>query len=1332
MTFCTRRLPRLCLVALLVFLILVAILTLSARIALPFLAYYKPTLEGRLSEFLKSPVTIAELDARWEGAGPVLRARGVQISDPMSRQAQFDELLIDLNVPRSIMSGSAVMDELTLVGVDLVLDYSRERGVELHGVTRGNSRNAENESTSGSSKNRNRGFDALAWLSTASRVGILDTQLTLELPDDSNIVIDDLNLRVENKAGVHQVRMDMKLPPELGDGIEIGADLNGVSNLKKVGGDVYIKAADFKAAGFNRVLSAYDINLPALEALAERGTNAELELWAQVDKGSVDRVNGRTAIGQSAVDDPTADSLFGDLLWVRNDDGGWRFSATDVGIGRRGSETTFDEIHLGTAVKSAYRPQWIVLRTADTQVQPVVNTVTKLLPSAVPAAVNNWLETASLSASIRRAEMQMSLLNRESFSLVAQLDNTSWLPGAQHPGASIESMDINIVNGRGQLSMSPQTVKIIPPTPNSLGVSETVEPLQFEPLELEQVAWSSQIDLPNRSLKGGLSIKQLGAQVALRHSFAMNDENDTEIDVQGQFAADSVFDIKTWFTQAWMPPAARGWLENALQGGQVRNGTIEVVGTLDDLKDQSGASDDRSTIRAEFDAVNAKLQFLETWPAATSVNAHLVFDRTSLTAQASSGRLAGLPVDNLVARIDNLLDAELILSAVSNATLDPLTKFAATGPLKNILQPVLGDAEVDGNARVEVELEAPLRLPVNFREGDVWPVEVDGNVFLQNSKVKLAAVDLPFENVRGAIGFDEKGVLLKTVKATLFGFPVRLNAATTGDGSDRRTDIAVRGVLPARPVLERYEIVGAEYLSGNSSWRADASVPHDVDRLDSEGIALTITSDLVGTSISLSEPLGKRSVQKLPLRVSTRFRQSDVENNIPQVWRLRFGTSDNVVNDVRVSVTEEGMEGMVMSLGASLGDKQPGEGIRVMGATDVISLDGMVEDIADIIDLLSDPESEEEPTLILPVSMDVYGRKLRAGDTLIGDVSIKVNTDDKFSNLYINNPFLRGSIRYPREHWRKDIDAKVRLNYASRVLLDALTETEDEEEELVERLDPTTLPPIDMHISRFDWDQLILQNVVVRTEPDAAGLRVRTLGFATGTTQLIGEGLWHLVDPQNVNPNLANAHRAQLHMTLQSSNFGRALDEFGYPGLMANGEGNVTVSMNWPDALYAPGLEKVAGLASLDIRRGQLLQVDPGAGRLVGLFSLQTLPRRFNLNFDDLVREGLDFSTINGEIAMESGVADIRLVQLNGAVGVIDITGTSNLVTQELNQRVTVLPRVSAALPIIGVISGGATAGVGALIAGGILKGLGVDFDRLGLRQYSITGSFETPVIEQN
>jgi len=582
-------------------------------------------------------------------------------------------------------------------------------------------------------------------------------------------------------------------------------------------------------------------------------------------------------------------------------------------------------------------------------------------------------------------------------------------------------------------------------------------------------------------------------------------------------------------------------------------------------------------------------------------------------------------------------------------------------------------------------------------------------------------------DVRGAVGFTEDGIELKGVRANLLGSAVRLNAASAGTGRDRRTDFALRGVMPGAALLDRFKIPLASFVSGSSSWRADASVPHDTRVRQNAGIPLTITSDLVGTEVAMAQPLGKTSGASLPLRVSTRFLNDGVVSaDEPQVWRLRFGTPEALVNDVRVSVVDGAMQGLVAQLGGSLGDTQPPVGIRVMGSSDLVSLDGLVADLATLID--SFPETEGEPEAILPVSVDVYARNLMAGRTKLGDVSLRANSDDTYINMFINNQHLRGSLRYPREHWRRDVDAKVRLNFVNRALIDALSSGE-ETATAPARLDPRTLPPVDVHVSRFEWDRLIVNDLQVRTEPDVAGLRVRTFGFATRSTQLIGEGLWHLVDPQGVNATLADAHTSQLHLTLQSSDLGTALGDMGFQGVMAKGEGTVTASMNWPDAFYAPGLETVAARASLDLKRGRLLQFEPGAARLAGLFALQTIPRRLSLDFTDIVNDGLDFTTITGDIAVETGIADTRIVQLNGPVGVIDITGTSNLVTQEFDQKVTVLPRVSAALPIIGIISGGASAGIGALIAGGVLKAVGVDFDRLGLREFSLTGTWNEPKI---
>lgn len=1324
-----RGLLRLCVVLFFLIIILLAIITVSARIGLPFLAAYKPALEDRLSDYLQSPVSIAELDTRWVGTGPVLRALGVELTDPQGRQTRFEELLIDVDLPRSILTGSPVMDELTLIGANLAVDYDPETGVAISGLSRASSRtgeaNGRAQEIATNANSREKGFNAIAWLLNASRVGMLDTKLTLQLPDASSLIIDNINIRVENGDNLHQVRMDLSLPPELGGGFEIGVDLRGnVTDLSNAGGNFYIKAADVNADGIKRILEGYGLEHNVLEALAKRGTKAQLELWGQLKSGNVERVSGRTAIEQSIADDPEIDSLFGNLSWEREASGGWQFAASDVVVGRSGAESVFDEIRLGAQRGNGLRPEWLTLRTAETELKPILNTITTLVPSAIPAPAFAWLESASLSSKIRSADLRLSTLNpADSFTLVAQLDDTQWSPVARKPGARVQTLDVNIINGVGKIQIPTQSVTVLPP---ALNVRNSVE--AGSPLMLNEVNWQADVNLPQNTLEGDVSIQHRSLDVDLSHALKLSGDNTPHLEAAGTFSAKTVSDVKPWLSQSWMPAGARNWLKSALLKGAVSNGSVEVSGTLTELASRDPEGQGSSVLKTQFDAQNLSLRYLDAWPVASDVNARVVFDHANLSTSIRTGTVGGVPLDKGTAIIDDLYNAELQLTLSSNAPLRDLVEFSEIEPLSGIVGPVLGGSKVSGPARIELSVVTPLRRPKQAGNGSSkWPVTVRGNVFLTDSEMTLGALEsLPLSGVRGAIGFTETGIELKSVRANLFGSAIRLNAASAGAGRDRRTDVAVRTVMPVRTLLDEFDLPVAQFANGSSSWRADASIPHDSARIASEGISLTVTSDLVGTAISLAQPFGKRSNRELPLRVSTRFKDSTGTVANPQIWRLVFGDRTNPETDVRIAVADdEGMQGLLLSLGESLNDRQPEEGIRVVGRADVLSLDGLVENISDIIDAI--PDGGGPPTLIPPVFVDVYGPHLRAGDTRIGDVSVKVNTDEKFVNFYINNAHLRGNLRYPREHWRRDIDIKARINYADKILIDALTSGAKNSLEPAERIDPTTLPPVEIHVNKFDWLPLQLNDLRIYAEPDIAGMKIKTFGFATGTTQLIGEGSWHLVDPQNVNPALANAQTARLNLTLQSSDFGNALTALGFDGVMADGEGRVSTSLTWPDAIYAPDLELMTGRADVDIRRGQLLQIEPGAARLVGLFALQTLPRRFNLDFADLVKDGLDFATITGDIGIDSGVAEMRLVQLNGPVGVVDITGLTNLVDEEFNQTITVLPRVSAALPIIGIITGGATAGIGALIAGGVLKAAGVDFDRIGLQKYSLTGGWDNP-----
>jgi len=107
-----RLTARVCLTLIGILLIVLALLSAGVRIGLPLVANYKPTIESRLSDYLRSPVSIGDLKLSWEGFGPLLRAEQVAVFESSERKVTLDELLIDLNLAQSVVSGAPVINEL--------------------------------------------------------------------------------------------------------------------------------------------------------------------------------------------------------------------------------------------------------------------------------------------------------------------------------------------------------------------------------------------------------------------------------------------------------------------------------------------------------------------------------------------------------------------------------------------------------------------------------------------------------------------------------------------------------------------------------------------------------------------------------------------------------------------------------------------------------------------------------------------------------------------------------------------------------------------------------------------------------------------------------------------------------------------------------------------------------------------------------------------------------------------------------------------------------------------------------------------------------------------
>lgn len=147
---------------------------------------------------------------------------------------------------------------------------------------------------------------------------------------------------------------------------------------------------------------------------------------------------------------------------------------------------------------------------------------------------------------------------------------------------------------------------------------------------------------------------------------------------------------------------------------------------------------------------------------------------------------------------------------------------------------------------------------------------------------------------------------------------------------------------------------------------------------------------------------------------------------------------------------------------------------------------------------------------------------------------------------------------------------------------------------------------------------------------------------------------------------------------------------------------------------------------ALEIGKGSVLTMNPGAGRLFGLLSLNALPRRLSGDFADIADQGFVFDAITGDFEMRRGLARTTNLTLEGPAARVEIAGEVNVNEQTYDQNMVIVPKVSDSLPVAGVVAGGLGLGAALLLVQQIL---GEPLNRIVRQRFRVTGPWADPVV---
>jgi uncharacterized protein YhdP len=267
--------------------------------------------------------------------------------------------------------------------------------------------------------------------------------------------------------------------------------------------------------------------------------------------------------------------------------------------------------------------------------------------------------------------------------------------------------------------------------------------------------------------------------------------------------------------------------------------------------------------------------------------------------------------------------------------------------------------------------------------------------------------------------------------------------------------------------------------------------------------------------------------------------------------------------------------------------------------------------------------------------------------------------------------------------------------------------------------DPRDLPAIDAKVQDFTWQGRRFGRLVARVDRVPQGLQLAGLATESNDFTLSGTGSWLVED---------GGSRTRLALEFTSDDFAAASRALGYRDAVEASKASASASLTWSGGPSEDVLARMDGTVRLELERGQLREVKPGAGRMLGLLSVVELPRRLTLDFRDVTEEGLAFDVVRGDFELRSGNAYTQNLLLKGAAVDIGVAGRTGLAAQDYDQTVVVSGNPSGPITVAGALAGGPVGAAGALLISQLFKG---QLAGLAAAYYRVTGPWDAPKVER-
>lgn len=1314
-----------------------AILLLALRyLVLPNIDHYKGDIERQASRALGNPVTIERIYASWSGLNPTLF-----LGDVVLRDQQGREVLALPSVSATLSWWSVAAADVRFESLELIrpkLDVLRTPDGKLYVAGAYIDLNQKGDGKGGD------------WLLAQREIVVREGQLdwTDQLRGTPRVSLQDMSLVLRNKWRRHQFSLRATPPAALGGPLDVRADFIHPafavrkSDVRLWQGELYadVRQADLAAwkqhidypldlsSGMGSVrawikldhakLAGFTADVSLADVTAKLGPELEpLDLVAV--RG---RVSAREEIPAAMQSGQPAFGVLGHSVTLNN------FSLRT----RDGLELPPTELSERYVAATAKAPARMELNASVLDLQTLAALAGRL---PLTASQRGALEDVAPTGRLRNvaATWYGSYPALQSYHVKAQLDGLGLrprparlpqpkngktpavrgmpaLPGFEHLSGTLEASEKG-----GSFTLDADQLLLQMPD----YFAEAA--MQFDKLR-GRMSWSFE---GNEQLKvelENLEFSQDGLNGSLSgsHVLALDGKSAGLADFTGKLSG---FDVKKIgrYLPLQTPPHLQHWLTGALEDGRADDVVLRLRGDLAHFpfKNATAAERAKGEFRVTGRLTNGKLNYdpgfyakdgkSPLWPQAEHIKGGFTFEGTRMEIRGDTATTGGVALSGVKAVIADLSSHDSVLEIDGNAAgpMQEFLNYMAASPVLEWIGHFTDETQATGSAKLALKLQ----LPLNHMHDS----KVQGALQLAGNDIVLWH-DMPVvAGSSGRIEFNEKGVNLNALAGTFIGGPVSITGGSQRDGS---IQVRLGGAVTAEglrktwpsPQMQRV----ASHISGGARYTG-LVVARD------HHYSVTVDSTLAGLGLDFPAPLAKGAADALPLHFVLNGASANEAGLMRDEIRVALGSGLSAAYQ-RQRQGKEAWKLVRGGIGINVPAPEPDSGMMMQANVKSLNVDQWLE--------LGDTIAGKEPAAAGSGGADVA--QYVVADTMAARAGELVIGERKLENVVVG-------VSHQKNLWQANIDSRHANGYVTwnesptgqgvgkvTARLSSLVIPESQANEVKDLLEnkatQPTIPALDVVVERFELFNKPLGHLELQAHnaliTSAREWRVSKLSLVNADGELNGTGRWVVKDGQPL---------TNLNFELAIANAGKLLDRFGFADTLRNGKGKLSGDISWKGLPYALDIPSLSGQISMNVEKGQFLKQDPGAAKLLGVLSLQALPRMLKLDFHDVFSEGLAFDGISANAAINRGIVKTDNLKMHGVAATVLMDGSADIANESANLHVVVMPEVNlGTAPLVYALAVNPVIGLGSYLAQLFLA---QPMMRALTYEMQVTGPWKAPVI---